>query len=380
MNNRIAIIGAGISGLTCAILLSKSGKNIQIYESYPELRSSGLGIWIGINAMQVFGKIGIAEKILSKSHILEKMLLYNKNHVLLTKIVLKRHENKFHYPLVCLKRPDLQEILFEKIPSHNILFDKKITELKSKNNKVELYFNDLSSSEANFVIGADGVYSNCRNSIHSNFKVMSNSKICYRGITNYSVPSEMKNSGVEFWGDGSLFGFAPLGNNSIFWWAICNNPIVNSKFIVDKEILANTFNSFPNVINDLINSYQEKFQKTNLYNVSILDYWHKKNICLIGDAAHFMDPNLGLGGSTAIETAFYLSHKINTSLNIEKAFENFEKDYKNKVDFVIKISKCVRIFSELNNSTVIFFRDLIMKLTPNFISNFLLNKIYKLLK
>lgn len=63
MAETISIIGAGIGGLTTALMLKNKGFNIEVFESSKEIKPVGAGIIIANNAMQVFKKLGIQDKI-----------------------------------------------------------------------------------------------------------------------------------------------------------------------------------------------------------------------------------------------------------------------------------------------------------------------------
>src|SRR5579871_5819986 len=59
----VLIQGAGIGGLTLAIALVQRGYKIKIVERAAELAEVGAGIWMAANAMQVFARLGFAEKV-----------------------------------------------------------------------------------------------------------------------------------------------------------------------------------------------------------------------------------------------------------------------------------------------------------------------------
>lgn len=63
MTESVNIIGAGIGGLTTALTLKQKGLNVKIYESSSEIKPVGAGIILANNAMQVFQKLGIQEKL-----------------------------------------------------------------------------------------------------------------------------------------------------------------------------------------------------------------------------------------------------------------------------------------------------------------------------
>src|SRR6516165_4309313 len=60
---RIAVIGAGIGGLTAALSLRQRGLDVDIYEQAPELTHIGGGINMGPNAARVLRRLGLGPRI-----------------------------------------------------------------------------------------------------------------------------------------------------------------------------------------------------------------------------------------------------------------------------------------------------------------------------
>ncbi|WP_228459275.1 NAD(P)-binding protein [Chryseobacterium carnipullorum] len=61
--NTISIIGAGIGGLTLGNILKQHQLDFKVYESAPEIKSVGAGIMMAVNAMQIFDRLGLKEKL-----------------------------------------------------------------------------------------------------------------------------------------------------------------------------------------------------------------------------------------------------------------------------------------------------------------------------
>lgn len=59
----ISIIGGGIGGLTLGNFLKQHNIDFKIYESALEIKPVGAGIAMAGNAMQIFDKLGLKEKI-----------------------------------------------------------------------------------------------------------------------------------------------------------------------------------------------------------------------------------------------------------------------------------------------------------------------------
>jgi 2-polyprenyl-6-methoxyphenol hydroxylase-like FAD-dependent oxidoreductase len=61
--NEISIIGGGIGGLTLGNILKQQNIDFTLYESAAEIKPVGSGIMMAINAMQIFDKLGLKEKL-----------------------------------------------------------------------------------------------------------------------------------------------------------------------------------------------------------------------------------------------------------------------------------------------------------------------------
>src|SRR5262245_63993225 len=57
----IAVIGAGIGGLTAAVALRRAGFDVEVYEQAPELTEVGGGINMGPNAARILYRLGLGE-------------------------------------------------------------------------------------------------------------------------------------------------------------------------------------------------------------------------------------------------------------------------------------------------------------------------------
>src|SRR6476620_1195033 len=57
----VAIVGAGIGGLTAAIALHRRGVDVAVYEKAHELRELGAGVVIGANGARVYDSLGLGD-------------------------------------------------------------------------------------------------------------------------------------------------------------------------------------------------------------------------------------------------------------------------------------------------------------------------------
>src|SRR5947208_1102629 len=60
---RIAVVGAGIGGLTAAVALARRGLRVDVYEQAPALREVGVGMHLGANGSRVLHRWGLADRL-----------------------------------------------------------------------------------------------------------------------------------------------------------------------------------------------------------------------------------------------------------------------------------------------------------------------------
>src|ERR1700704_4800476 len=61
MQEKVAIIGAGIGGLDAALALIRQGVGVDVYEQAPELKELGAGVQISSNGTRVLYALGLGE-------------------------------------------------------------------------------------------------------------------------------------------------------------------------------------------------------------------------------------------------------------------------------------------------------------------------------
>ena len=82
----IAIVGAGIGGLTAALCFRHLGYLVDVFEQSPELKEVGAGIQISPNALRVFEKLGLDQRL--KEHGLQAQAIQLMNHAPAIRVLL----------------------------------------------------------------------------------------------------------------------------------------------------------------------------------------------------------------------------------------------------------------------------------------------------
>ena len=112
--------------------------------------------------------------------------------------------------------------------------------------------------------------------------------------------------------------------------------------------------------------------------MSPLQKWNKGRVCLIGDAAHSMTPNMGQGGGQAVEDAYVLAKffKKLDRQDPERAFILFQAARMKKVSSIIRMSEMIGKVAHWTWAEGL--RNFFMRMLPKNNSNKLLYKIFDL--
>ncbi len=374
----VDIIGAGIGGLTTAIALEKKGFKIRIFEQAKEIKPVGAGIILANNAMQVYDKLGLRKIIEEHGNNVSSMRVTKANLSTLSHINLSSFEEKYNTKNIAIHRGELQQILIDKLKTTKIKTNHKLISITKKEDGYQLNFNDNKQIQSAVIIAADGINSTIRKELFLNNNIRKANQICWRGVVKYDLPTKYKNELNEAWDKSGRFGFVQISDETVYWYALKTFNQSKNEFTVDK--LNEYYSEFNPVIKNLIKSTNK--QQINTAEISDLKpnkNWYKKNICLIGDAAHAATPNMGQGACQAIEDAYTISECL-SKYDINTAFDQFKRLRIKKTHSIVKMSWNIGEISHLKNPILIGIRNLFLKLTPDFITKKQNEKIFKLIK
>jgi len=316
---KATIIGAGIGGLTTAIALKQRGIEVEIFETASEFKKVGAGIVIAINSMQLYKRLGMAEKILKVGNKLERFEITNAKLKNLTTSDTDYFEKIYSLSNVAIHRADMHDVLLSELVDVPIYMGKNLKSLTQKDGLVDLDFEDGTKHRTNLLIGADGVNSAVRKTVFPESKIRWAKQICWRGITTFDLGKDYKHVAREAWGYDDRFGIVPLGGNKVYWYA-CAGYKESAKKEFDGVSIESVFKKFSPLVKDILNSTAKKSIITaELGDLEPIPMWYQANVCLVGDAAHATTPNMGQGANQAIESAWVLVDCLANEKDLSKA-------------------------------------------------------------
>ncbi len=363
---KIDIIGGGIGGLTTAIALEQKGFKIRVFEQAEEIRPVGAGIILANNAMQVYEKLGLREEIEANGNRISSMNITKANLKPLSKVDLSYFERKHKVSNIAIHRGKLQEILLNKLKSTRVLVGHQLSTIERNDTHYKLTFENGEVVHSEVVIGADGLNSVVRNALFNENDIRDAKQICWRGVTDFTLPQEFQHELNEAWGKNDRFGFVQIAKNKSYWYALKSFEQRADEHSINH--LQEYFEGYHEVVKQLIGATpKNRINTAEISDLSPTKTWFQAHVCLMGDAAHAMTPNLGQGACQAIEDAYVLSECL-SKYEVNTAFEKFQQLRLPKAHRVVKTSWSVGKMSHMTNPFLIRLRNGLLRLTPSSVS------------
>ena len=346
------IIGAGIAGPVTAILLKRAGIDAQLFEAWPYSTGIGGGLQIAPNGMHVLAEIGLACEMIRRGSIAESFDFYSQSGTRLGSIN-RNMEQRFGRPAVNMRRATLNEAIVDKAWSENVelAFEKRLVRIEDRPDQpIVAHFDDGSSAEGDFLIGADGVHSAVRTHVVPDGpKPFDTGLIGFGGFLPRALldGSPIGQRVETTFGQSGFFGCgfcSPDPDDGVMWWSTQPGRGTDaatframSEDALKRHLLdfhAGWHEPIPRLL-----EAAEDIGVTATLDVATLPTWSRKRVVLIGDAAHATSPHAGQGASLALEDAMRLARLLQEGQELGATFEAFEGERRPRAERVVAFAR-----------------------------------------
>jgi 2-polyprenyl-6-methoxyphenol hydroxylase-like FAD-dependent oxidoreductase len=350
------IIGGGIGGLATAIALRRAGLVALVFERAPELREQGAGLSLWPNGLRALDALGLGAKVRARSlPDLESALRTWKGRVLVETDGQRLRRTLGDVSLV-IHRAELLSLLRAQLPEYAVVSDLACTAVTDSEQGVVAHFADGSQMRGDLLIGADGIGSLVRATLHGERPPTYAGYTAWRAVVRYDH-REVR-PGVSI-GQGRQFGQAPIADGLVYWFATQNGPAGQTPPSAGwRAALLEQFAEWHSPIPDLIAATPESaILHNDVIDRPPLTSWGAGHITLLGDAAHPMTPNLGQGGNQALEDAEALGRALAEQTNVVTALRDYERARIPRANAVVEASRNVGRIMQLGNPVLCWLRD-----------------------
>lgn len=370
---KIAIIGGGIGGLTTALALKQNGLKVTVYESTNEIKPVGAGIVMANNAMQIFDKLGVRQKIENAGRKISNIKITDTQLSTISDGNLDKFERKFGVYNVAIHRADLQRILAEEIGFENIQLSKRVLKI-DQSSDYTLTFEDGTSAKHEVIIGADGIKSTVRNQLFGGGTIRNTKQRCWRGVSEFEWASKYNEEAIEAWGKGKRFGFVKINDKKVYWYAVINESLMK-----DNASILDLFKEFhPEILQMISETPKDKIIFNDIIDLYPIHKWYNGKVCLIGDAAHATTPNMGQGACQAVEDAYVIGKLFKQGKSVEDIFFQYERLRMKKAHFIVNASWRIGKIAHFENNFAVWLRNTLLKTIPESVNEKQLDRIFNI--
>ncbi len=349
--NRIAVVGAGLGGLTAAGFLQRAGFTVKVYEQAPAFSRIGAGIILSANVTKVLRRLGLEEGLIaagirSQSYVSRA---WNTGEIMAEFVFDAASEARYGGPYVHIHRGDLHGVLERGVAPGTIAFDYQLVDLQEIHGSMRLIFANGAVNEADIVIGADGIRSKVRDYLLGPEPPQFVGAVAYRAIfpagrlKGFKIPDCTK-----WWGDdrhclpyyltGRRDEVYAIGVVPAASWEHGDTSIPSS-----REQYLESFAGFHTDLQRVLEAV-EAVTLWPIFDRKRNDCWSGGRggsggrVALLGDACHPMRPFMAAGGAMAVEDAAILSRCLADFDDFGDAFGCYEATRIPRVADVQRIS------------------------------------------
>lgn len=348
---KVVIVGAGIGGLSLALMLHKRGIQCQVFESVRELKPLGVGINLLPHAAAEMQQLDMLATLQANSVATSALHYYNRFGQSIWQEA-RGLDAGYPVPQLSIHRGQLQLLLAkavrERLGDDKLHTGMAFESLTQDEHGVRAVFRDRASHDApttvhaDVLIGADGIHSAVRKVFYPDRdEFRFSGRILWRAVT-YTQPyldgRTMFMAGHQdqkFVAYPILDDAAPAGTTAINWIAELSVPESEVHYtdwnrVVDKSVFASQFESWkwPWIDIPALIDGTKAIYEFPLVDKDPLPRWTQGKVTLMGDAAHPLYPIGSNGSAQAILDARSLADRLlETKQKHHRTIEAALKEY-----------------------------------------------------
>lgn len=337
MDGPVRILGGGIGGLTAALALHQRGIDCAVHERAPALAEIGAGLGVWPNALAVFDRLGIGDKVRSLSGDWEVAGLRRADGRYMQRYGPAEMAARLGEPTIGVHRGELQALLVNALPDGILhLGQESVAVEDDAGGPLRVRFVDGTVLEAAAVIGADGRRSRVRAGLFGERPLHKCRLVGWRGTVQEPAGAGWGRKIGETWSGKERFGILPISGGRVTWYAVAPSVLADGG---RDEVLAR-FGHLHEPIPALIEATpHEAIWHDQIDDLFPMRRWVKGRVALMGDAAHPMTPELGQGACHAVLDAWAIAAALAEHRHPVLAFERYQRARRRSAARMVMIAR-----------------------------------------
>ncbi|KAK5072596.1 hypothetical protein LTR51_005234 [Lithohypha guttulata] len=352
----VVVVGAGIAGLSAAVASALAGHRVTVLEGAKELAEIGAGFQITPNASKILFRWGLEPKMKETWAVPSSCTVHRYTGKVLAyeETFADNNMRKYSAPFVDMHRMDMQRLLYEKAVGLGVVvkLNTRVASIRqSEAGGPEVVCKDDTIISGDLVVGADGLWSRCRESLlGATDHPLPTGDLAYRitltldQIKDEDLRKFVSEPTLHFWiGPGTHAVGYSMKSGSMYNLVLLTPddlPPEVSRRPGSTEEMRVLFDGWDPLLTRMLGCV-ETVDKWKLMHRAELPSWTNsaKNFVLIGDSCHPMLPYLAQGANSSIEDGAVLGKVLSyvkTRQQLPKAVELFEKLRKSRGEKVAR--------------------------------------------
>ena len=332
-SERVAVVGAGLGGLTVAGFLQRVGFTVRLFEQAPAFSRIGAGIILSANVTKALRRLGLEDRLIAAGIKSQQYIsrAWDSGATMYEIIFDAASERHYGGPYVHIHRGDLHNVLEHGVAPSTIAFDHQLVGLDETRDAVRLTFANGTTTGADIVIGADGIRSKVREFLIDAQPPRFSRAAAYRAI----FPASRLNGVAipdctKWWGrDRHCLPYYLTGRRdevyAIGVVPVCHWEGDEASVPTTREQYLASFVGFHDDLQRVLQAV-DNVSLWPIYDRERNDCWsggRSGRLVLLGDACHPVPPYMAAGGAMAVEDAAILSRCLATFDDREQAFATY---------------------------------------------------------
>ena len=359
------IVGAGVGGLAAALVLRRAGWTVRVLERSSSIDQAGFGLSLAPNALAALRELGVVESIVREGHVPKIVEIRHTDGTLVRRIAADAFSRPGDPAMVLVRRSILHKCLLNAIGSGCIAFDCDVTSFRIEHDGVSIATADNRTFDADLLIGADGVGSIVRRTLHpSEAAPRFSGYWALRGLATGAGDHLGGVSAIAYLGPGAEAAAIRAGEDVVYWYASLAQTHVgdgtaDARALLDRcaALQHPTFRAIAR------SSGPDGMRLEPLFVRDPLLSWGVGPVTLLGDAAHPVLPHTGQGAALALEDALALGLALSREPS-PVALRRYESVRRRRTDRVIRSGPRIARVTTTSSPVVGSVRNAFIRMMP----------------
>jgi 2-polyprenyl-6-methoxyphenol hydroxylase-like FAD-dependent oxidoreductase len=320
------VVGGGVAGMSAAIMLHRSGVEVQLIDIAADWKMAGAGLTISASTLRAMRMAGVLDQVMVQGHTHVGIQVCDVQGRPLRVVKSPPLPDADVPGAGGILRPTLHGIMAARLRELGVpvRLGLTATEIETTGKRSRVLLSDGTDITVNLVVGADGLFSGMRKLLFPEAAAPAfTGQACWRLVIPRPPQIAMRHF---FLGGPVKVGLTPVSQDEMYMFLlehVPDNPWRPAE--TQHEVLRDLLAGYGGILADIRAGLggQSQIIYRPLEGHLLRHEWWRGNTILIGDAAHATTPQLASGAGMALEDGIVLADEVARAASLPEAFANF---------------------------------------------------------